>query len=161
MKKLYILLSALPLFMTSCFESSTNSDFKIFKDERYSFVTISESENSEKQVYYLTINVRNRTDDTITLNKTDFKLKFSEKSYDCLYFVDSYRSGSMSINGVVTSYNYIEKKSDTTDIKKQVENENGSTSMENIYIAFDSKPADSTNYEILYKDSALKTVLDK
>lgn len=161
MKKISILLSAIPLCLTSCFETSTNSDFKIFKDDRYNFVTISESKDSEKQVYYLTINVRNHTDNTVTLNKTDFKLKYSEKSYDCLYFVDSYRSGSMYINGVMTSYNYIEKKSDTTDIKKQVEDANGSTSMENIYIAFESKPNDSTTYEVLYKDSALKTILEK
>lgn len=88
-------------------------------------------------------------------------MKFSDKTYDCLYFVDSWKSGTFIVNGVQTSYSYIDKTSDTKEIKKQVENEYGSISWENIHVAFEAKPEDSVTYEILYKDTALKTVFDK
>ncbi len=161
MKKIFILLSSIPLFLTSCSETTTNSKFRIYKDERYEFKTLTESKDSTKEIYYLVLNVKNDSDDTVTLNKTDFKLKFSEKTYDCLYFVNTYRSGATSINGVMTTYNYVETKSDTNDIKKAVANENGTTSMQNVYVAFDTKPDSSTSYQVLYKDTVLKTILDK
>ncbi len=159
MKRL-ALLAFVPLFLCSCSETGNSSDFRIYRDERTGFQTFYESAKSKKEVSYLTVNVLNEGEQTVTLNKTDFKLKFDGKTYDCIFFAEGFKAGYISTNGVTETYSYISSHVDTIDISKAKADESGIVSMENIHVTFDTKPSDSSiSYELLYKGTALKTIL--
>ena len=140
------------LALTSCgvTENTAPSFYKSAYSDGTYFQSAKESKDSDKDVYIALVNVLNKSEETIAIEAKDITLKVSDKEYTCLFFVESSKFESMTVNGVTQSIYYIIETSQTSNV------ESSEGAMDQLRCAFEVDGGNNPN--IFYKGTAVNSL---